>query len=33
MNDKITENEFQEIIQRRSNGVIDFAPFLDELSQ
>jgi len=33
MNDKITENEFQEIIQRRSNGIIDFALFLDELSQ
>lgn len=33
MNDKITESEFQEIIRRRSNGVIDFSQFLDELSQ
>lgn len=33
MNDQITESEFQEIIRRRSNGVIDFSQFLDELSQ
>lgn len=33
MNDNITESEFQEIIRRRSNGVIDFFRFLDELSQ
>lgn len=33
MNDKITESEFQKIIRRRSNGVIDFSQFLDELSQ
>ncbi|MFE7062913.1 DUF1398 family protein [Sutcliffiella sp. NPDC057660] len=33
MNDNITESEFQEIIRRRSNGVIDFSRFLDELSQ
>lgn len=33
MNDNITESEFQEIIRRRSNGVIDFSQFLDELSQ
>jgi len=33
MNGKITESEFQEIIRRRSNGVIDFSQFLDELSQ
>jgi uncharacterized protein YbcV (DUF1398 family) len=33
MNDKITESEFQEIIRRRSNGVIDFPQFLDELVQ
>ena len=33
MNDKITESEFQEIISRRSSGVIDFSQFLDELSK
>jgi uncharacterized protein YbcV (DUF1398 family) len=33
MNDKITESEFQEVIRRRSNGVIDFSQFLDELYQ
>ncbi|MBY0098795.1 DUF1398 family protein [Mesobacillus maritimus] len=33
MKDKITESELREIILRRSNGVIDFPQFLDELSQ
>lgn len=33
MNNEITEEEFQEIIHRRSSGVIDFLKFLDELSQ
>jgi uncharacterized protein YbcV (DUF1398 family) len=33
MSDKITESEFQEIIRRRSAGVIGFPQFLDELSQ
>lgn len=28
----LTESEFQEIIHRRSNGVISFAEFLEELS-
>ena len=33
MKNKLTESEFQEIIGRRSKGVIDFSQFLDELSQ
>ncbi|HEO8418079.1 TPA: DUF1398 family protein [Yersinia enterocolitica] len=33
MHDKVTESEFQEIISRRSSGVIDFSQFLDELSK
>lgn len=33
MNDKVTESEFQEIISRRSSGVIDFSQFLNELSK
>lgn len=33
MNDKVTESEFQEIIRRRSSGVIDFSQFLNELSK
>ncbi|MDI7741184.1 DUF1398 family protein [Lysinibacillus fusiformis] len=33
MNNKITENEFQEIIRKRSNGEIGFPQFLDQLSQ
>ncbi|WP_404441938.1 DUF1398 family protein [Sutcliffiella horikoshii] len=33
MKDKITDSEFREILLRRSNGVIDFPQFLDELSQ
>ncbi|GKU84154.1 DUF1398 family protein [Niallia sp. NCCP-28] len=33
MKDKITDSEFREILLRRSNGVIDFHQFLDELSQ
>ena len=33
MKDKITDSEFREILLRRSNGVIDFRQFLDELSQ
>jgi uncharacterized protein YbcV (DUF1398 family) len=30
---KLTEGEFQEIIRRRSNAVITFSEFLNELSQ
>ena len=33
MNNKLTEGEFQEIIRRRSDGVINFSEFLNELSQ
>jgi len=33
MTDKITEDEFQEIIRKRSNGEINFPQFLEELSQ
>ena len=33
MNFNLSEKEFQEIIQRRSNGELDFPQFLDELSQ
>ena len=33
MDHKITENEFQEIIRKRSKGEIDFSQFLAELSQ
>lgn len=33
MNNKLTEGEFQEIIRRRSDGVINFFEFLNELSQ
>ncbi len=33
MNNKLTEGEFQEIIRRRSDGVINFSEFLSELSQ
>ncbi len=33
INNNITESEFQEIIRRRSNGLIDFQQFLIELSQ
>jgi uncharacterized protein YbcV (DUF1398 family) len=33
MNNKITENEFQKIISRRSNGSVAYAQFLNELSQ
>lgn len=33
MKDKITDSEFREILLRRSNGVIDFPQFLDELLQ
>jgi len=33
MKNKITESEFQEIVQRRSSGAINFAEFLEELSQ
>ena len=33
MTNKLTEGEFQEIIRRRSNGVINFSEFLNELSQ
>ena len=33
MTNKLTEGEFHEIIRRRSNGVINFSEFLNELSQ
>lgn len=33
MTNKLTEGEFQEIIRRRSDGVINFSEFLNELSQ
>jgi uncharacterized protein YbcV (DUF1398 family) len=33
MTNNLTEGEFQEIIRRRSKGVISFSEFLDELSQ
>jgi uncharacterized protein YbcV (DUF1398 family) len=33
MNNKLTEGEFQEIIRRRSDRVINFSEFLNELSQ
>lgn len=33
MTNNITESEFQEIIRRRSEGVITFSEFLNELSQ
>lgn len=33
MKDTITDSEFREILLRRSNGIIDFRQFLDELSQ
>src|SRR3954454_18516105 len=33
MNNKLTEGEFREIIRRRSDRVINFSEFLNELSQ
>ena len=33
MTNKLTEGEFQEIIRSRSDGVINFSEFLNELSQ
>ncbi|WP_338448684.1 DUF1398 family protein [Niallia oryzisoli] len=33
MNGNLTENQFQDIIRRRSMGEISFSEFLDELSQ
>ena len=33
MTNKLTEGEFQKIIRRRSDGVINFSEFLNELSQ
>jgi uncharacterized protein YbcV (DUF1398 family) len=33
MSNNIKESEFQEIIRRRSAGIIDFSQFLNELSQ
>ncbi|HWJ78704.1 MAG TPA: DUF1398 family protein [Niallia sp.] len=33
MTNKLTEGEFQEIIRRRSEGVISFSEFLNELYQ
>lgn len=33
MTNNLTEGEFKEIIRRRSEGVINFSEFLDELSQ
>ena len=33
MTNKLTEGELQEIIRRRSDGVINFSEFLNELSQ
>lgn len=33
MNDNFTENQFQDIIRRRSKGEISFSEFLDELFQ
>ncbi|WP_268877062.1 hypothetical protein [Niallia nealsonii] len=33
MSNKIPESEFQEIIRRRSNGLINFSQFLDYLYQ
>ena len=33
MTNNLTEDEFQEIVRKRSEGVISFSEFLDELSQ